>query len=204
MPCSCQDNTLSSEQRGYAIEQQTLQRETSDTLLFPCHPPCPLKAIVDKNACRIPAQMLSGPWGGYLPGMFSLEFRFSCHGDQPNHHCPKSVMTQRQFCCVYHCLAQPRTIWHIKVMAHNSEKKEQINNRLYCITADSKPSGNLQNRMSSFKSFLSSYFRPTWFELIYNVYITASSYWIVFFGLVVDSLEKRKSSSKNTPIHTTQ
>lgn len=181
-----------------------LFRERRLTPLFPHHPPDTLKAIVDKNVCRIPAPMLSGSWVGYLPGMFFLGFRFSCHGDQPNHHCPKSGMTQKQFCCVYPCLAQPRTIWHIKVMTHNSEKKEQINNILCGITAESKPSGNLQNRMSSFKSFLSSYFRPTWFELIYNANITASSYRIVFFGLVADSLEKHMSSSKNTPIHLTQ
>lgn len=72
-----------------------LFREKSDTLLFPHHPPDPLKAIVDKNVCRIPAPMLSGPWVGYLPGMFFLEFRFSCHGDQPNRQGPKSGMTQR-------------------------------------------------------------------------------------------------------------
>lgn len=56
MPYSRQDNTFGSEQRGFVIEQQTLQGGKFDTLLFSRHPPYPLKAAVDKNACRIPAQ----------------------------------------------------------------------------------------------------------------------------------------------------
>ncbi len=176
MPYSRQDNTLGNEQRGSKL----FREETSDILLFPRHPPPPpdpLKAIVDKNVCRIPAPMLSGPWVGYLARISFLEFRFSCHGDQPNRQGPKSGVTQKQFRCVYLFLTQPRTIWHIKMMPHNSEEKKQIKNRLCGITADSKSSGNLQNRMSSFKSFQSSYFRPI---LIYNANITASSYRIVF------------------------
>lgn len=107
------------EERGY----QTLQgQEVWHPVVFPpatlsikghCGQECLLNTCADAI----------WPFIACLPRMFFLEFRLSCHGDQPNRHFPKNGTTQKQFCCVYPCLAESRTIWHIKVMAQNSENR---------------------------------------------------------------------------------
>lgn len=83
MPYSRQDNTLGSEQWGY----QTLQgREVRHPVVFPpatlsikghCGQECLLNTCADAI----------WPFIACLPRMFFLEFRLSCHGDQPNCHC---------------------------------------------------------------------------------------------------------------------